>query len=480
REVRRKKPPESRQTKTLKPSSSASSSKATAETSEQDQGQAQAQGQGQGLERSSVGFDSGQPGRKRPHTADASVGIRDLEARPNQSQQQMKQGLSSYSVGDGSSSGSVLDGLDEWLGTESFLDQIMTTPLENFDSSVDMLDETMEDSLSGDADSLTGFDDIGPGIVPSTFPNAVNLAQPLMPSHDVVSPLGSTIPPTRSQPAASGPNSNYKGHESLFQTSTSGRRSGRTPTILNNVQSIPGPSNPPYPSPTSALHTESPAQSPLLPGLTSQGDAKEGCPCLYLTACLLEELGAESARSEPATLDMLLGSLRWALVRCTSILECERCTSLSDNNMLLAMVGQYMSFICERIVMCYIELQRAQDQRQARQQPSTSALLGDGKSVSGYLKDEDGGTMSQSGLVNTDDDIWFSTYRIDNGSERMQVLQCLARVQLTEFSQLLEKLQARAGSRRGHLVLLTEAQKRIKAVRLMLRAKLNRSPGERT
>lgn len=324
-----------------------------------------------------------------------------------------------------------------------------------------------------------GSDDIGPGILPSSFPNADNLAQPLMPSRDVISPLGSTIPPTSSQPAASGTNSNYKGHEFLFQTPSSGRWSGRTPTILNNVQSIPGSSHSPNPSPTSAPYTKSPAQSPLLPGLTGRGDAKDGCPCLNLTACLLEELGAETARSDPATMDLLLGSLRWALVRCTGILDCERCTSLSDNNMLLAMVGQYMSIICERIVMCYIELQRAHDQRQIRQQPSTSPLLAGGDSVSGYVKDEDGGTMPKSGVVNTDD-IWFSTYRIDNGSERMQVLQCLARVQLAEFSRLLEKLQARAGSRRGHLVLLTEAEKRIKTVRLLLRAKLNHSPGEKT
>lgn len=156
REVRRKKPPESRQIETLRPISSMSSSKHTSGIREQTQGQGQGQSQGQGLEQSTVGLGSGQSARKRPHTADTSVGIRDLGTRPNQSQQQMKQGLSSYSVGDGSPSGSVLDGLDEWLGMDSFLDPMMMTPLENFDCSVDMLDETMEGSLSGDADCLIG------------------------------------------------------------------------------------------------------------------------------------------------------------------------------------------------------------------------------------------------------------------------------------------------------------------------------------
>ncbi len=148
REVRRKKPPESRQLETLRPSSS----KPTAGPREQGQMQLQ----GQGLEQPPVGLDGDQSGRKRPHTADASVGTRDLDTRPDQEQQQMEQGLSSYSVGDGSSSGSGLDGLDEWLGMDNFLDPMMTMPLENFGGSVDLMNKAMEGSLSGDADSLIG------------------------------------------------------------------------------------------------------------------------------------------------------------------------------------------------------------------------------------------------------------------------------------------------------------------------------------
>ncbi|KAL8768510.1 MAG: hypothetical protein Q9209_005301 [Squamulea sp. 1 TL-2023] len=468
REVRRRKLPASRQIETPKPSSGMSSSKPTAENREQSQvhGRGQSHSQGQGPEQTSVGLGSGQSEQNRPHTADASVGIRDLDMTPDQCQQQMKQWLSSYSVGDGSSSGSVLDGHDEWLGMDSFLCAMTTPPLENLDGSVDIWNETMEGSLSGDADSLTGFDDIDQGILPSSFPNADNLAHPLMPSNDVASPLTSIIPPTSSQTSAPGTDINNKGHGSLLQT----------PTILNNVQSTPRTSNP---IPTLGLHSKSPVHPAALPGLTNRDEVKDGCSCLNLAACLLEELGAESARSDPASMDLLLGSLRWALVRCTSILDCERCTSLSDNNMLLAMVGRYMSNICERIVMCYIELQRAQDQRQTRQQPSTSPLLADGNRVSGYSTDENGGSTAKSGVVDADD-IWFSTYRLDNGSERMQVLQCLAGIQLSEFSRLLEKLQARAGSRQGHLVLLTEADKRIKAVRSMLRDQLNRPPSEKT
>lgn len=201
-------------------------------------------------------------------------------------------------------------------------------------------------------------------------------------------------------------------------------------------------------------------------------------------ACLLEELGAESASGNPATMDLLLNYLRGALARCSTVLDCERCTSLSNNNMLLAMVGQYMSTICERIVMCYFELQCVQEQRQSQQQQPlissllASSLLPDVGGVGGDQEEEKNGTRSGSGVLNADD-IWFSTYRIDNSYERMQVLQCLASIQLTEFARLLEKLKARGSSHKGHLVLLTEAEKRIKAVQLMLRNDLDCPSAER-
>ncbi|KAL8878378.1 MAG: hypothetical protein Q9192_008464 [Flavoplaca navasiana] len=226
-------------------------------------------------------------------------------------------------------------------------------------------------------------------------------------------------------------------------------------------------------------HTQLPAHPTISPGLASRVDGQDGCSCLNFTARLLEELGAENTRTDKATMDQLLGSLRCALTQCTSILDCERCKSLSNNNMLLAMVGQYMTVICERIVKCYVEQQRAQDQRQTRQQSSTSpSITGSENSLGGHLRGEGSDAMSKPGAFDTDV-IWFSTYRIDNGSERMQVLQSLAKVQLLEFARLLKKLQSRAGSRRGHLVLLTVAEKRIKALRLMLQAKLDRPSDEK-
>lgn len=107
-------------------------------------------------EQSPISIGSDQSGRKRTHTTDASVEAGDLDSRTTQSKAQIKPQLSSHSVGDGSSTAGVLNGLDEWLGLDGFLDPMMMTPLENFDGNMDILDEDMESALSGDANTLIG------------------------------------------------------------------------------------------------------------------------------------------------------------------------------------------------------------------------------------------------------------------------------------------------------------------------------------
>ena len=156
REARRRKATTSRHMETLRPSSSMSDTNLATGTKEQVHRRGQGQGQGQGLEQPSVGVGSGQAGRTQPHTADPSVEMCYPEPRADQEQQQMEHRRSSYPVGDHRSSGNVLDGLDNWLDMDSFLNSGLTAPLENLDGSVEMLDEAMEDSLSGHADSPTG------------------------------------------------------------------------------------------------------------------------------------------------------------------------------------------------------------------------------------------------------------------------------------------------------------------------------------
>jgi hypothetical protein len=230
------------------------------------------------------------------------------------------------------------------------------------------------------------------------------------------------------------------------------------------------------PSPPSSTSTKSRGKQPNKdfkhlssnPGIVD-GHAIDDCGCLNLSARLLEELGAKSASSDPAAMDVLLSYFRETIGSCATVINCERCTSASENNMLLAMAGQYMSAICERIVVCYLRMQRSQEQRRC---PSLDSR-GSGGSRGRGAEDDSGSGFSSGG-----DDMWFLTYRIGSSYERMQVLRCIISVQIAEFWRLLEKLKARAGTRKGHLVLLIEAESRTKKARAMLKAGI-KPPNER-
>jgi hypothetical protein len=192
------------------------------------------------------------------------------------------------------------------------------------------------------------------------------------------------------------------------------------------------------------------------------GHATDDCSCLHLSACLLEELGAKSANSDPAAMDVLLSYFRETIASYATIINCEQCTSASEKNMLLAMAGRYMSTICERIVVCYVRMKRSQEPRWRSSSSLESRGAGGGR---GRGVEDDLGSAFSNG-----DDMWSSTYRIGSSYERMQVLRCIISVQIAEFWRLLEKLEACAGTRRGHLVLLTEAEARTKKAGAMLKA----------
>ncbi|PSN59365.1 hypothetical protein BS50DRAFT_259283 [Corynespora cassiicola Philippines] len=166
-------------------------------------------------------------------------------------------------------------------------------------------------------------------------------------------------------------------------------------------------------------------------------NSKVDCRCREMTTSLFEELCAESASSHQKSLDALLGHFRGAMSHATTMLDCHVCRPQVESNMLLAMAGHYMGTMLERIVMGYMRLRSETD--------------GPEDMVEGS-----GG------------DMWFSTYRIDNKSERMQVLGCLVWVQMLEFSRLLERLKTRAGPRNGPGMLLGEADKKVGAIRTAL------------
>lgn len=205
------------------------------------------------------------------------------------------------------------------------------------------------------------------------------------------------------------------------------------------------------------------------------------CSCLNLCAHLLEELGANSARKEPAPMDVLLGVFRDALRRCEHILGCEECSSRAENNMLLAMAALYMSVICCQIVACYLR-------RHGEDSSSTSNKARSKENFNWPLppplshKQPVSSSSSDSGIQHCgtdkaaggEEDMWFSTYRIKSTLERKHVLTTLIMVQLAEFLNILETLRDRASSRSGQEALITEAIERHRLARSMLRESLSR------
>jgi hypothetical protein len=210
--------------------------------------------------------------------------------------------------------------------------------------------------------------------------------------------------------------------------------------------------------------TITPDSTALLGLAATNFGMEDGCRCRKLTVNLFEELCAESTNSNQATMDVLLRYFRDALMKCNTILDCDQCnTSISESssNMLLAMAGQHMSTICERIAVCYASMRRRDEARQ--------------RSLAAHLEWHNGMTFGESEEWHSSGDgsaavgdMWFSTYQIRSSHERMQVLRCLVIVQLTDFSHLMERLKKRTGNQSGCLVLLTDAEKRIISTKSIL------------
>ncbi|KAL2194446.1 hypothetical protein P885DRAFT_62925 [Corynascus similis CBS 632.67] len=164
------------------------------------------------------------------------------------------------------------------------------------------------------------------------------------------------------------------------------------------------------------------------------------------------------------------------------------------------MAGRYMSLLCDQLVAGYEQLQTAKGRQNGGEQdqfglgygpssgprifprsPSSSALSSSnsfggwqeaGRGSAGFEANSRAAFSGQTSSVEAPDEMWFSTYRIESSRERLQVFVSLVTVQMAEFSQLLEKLKARAGRQRGQMELLIEAEKRAREARNRLHANL--------
>ncbi|KAF2839935.1 hypothetical protein M501DRAFT_991922 [Patellaria atrata CBS 101060] len=409
-----------------------------------------------------------------PQTADAGAETFDLELEPDFGQQEMDHWLLASLAEDGSSAA---------MDTTVFPNSMLFEQLEYPNTCGEMIDDTIGGSLLGDTDSLESqeFDDIDMSMSFSNFPSPGDLTTPMTisPFEDI-----SLLAMAKHSAQTSALYTNNNGdirRESASRPHSLGRWQSRSTNSVDMLRSASNRLDQRKSNVTSDVTIKDSRKSNVSATKKEQSDpdqSKDGCRCLHLTARLLDELAAKSASRNPVAMDVLLGYFRGALAHCGSTLDCERCTSKSENNMLLAMAGQYMSAMCERIVKCYIDLRRSQEREksQVERLPSSSGTWDScGDHASGS---SDGGSdigtetnSSASSIMGSrggPDDMWFSTYRIESSSERIQVLRCLVTVQLLEFSRLLEKLKARAGNRQGYLIPLMEAERKMKAVKLML------------
>lgn len=201
-------------------------------------------------------------------------------------------------------------------------------------------------------------------------------------------------------------------------------------------------------------------------------DQKDKCQCLILTASFLEKVIVWSSDSGPWAIDVLLGHQREALVHCASAVECTECTSNSELNLLLMIVAELTSSLCERIIRGYRELQSDYVHQHNWCFPPTPAYsIPRTTSQASSSADVNSGQAPQDAIrarMNMgSEEIWYATYKVATEGERFQVVHCLIKVQLKELVKLILILRRRAGTRTGQLLPLNRAAKTVQAAQNM-------------
>lgn len=427
-----------------------------------------------------------------PPISDDGLDMFDFDAEFDSDQQQAENWLSSYKIGLGVSRDGSSSGGDDWMNIDNFINPRLMGSADYTSDKMDLTGDGMFSSLSGGSESPSG--ETRPSLAPECGNLSLTARVAKTAFHDLL------------QRHSSGASDSLAPPFSASEYGVSSPMTLKSPSFPGQLRQVdshisPALDLPPLSllenwvdpsSPQSLFSTDSAGkqakQDSKQPSPSPRAATGDDCSCLHLTACLLEELGAKSASSDPTAMDVLLSYFRSTISSCATIINCERCTSASENNVLLAMAGRYISTICERIVICYLRIQHVQGQQphQQQQRPTSSPLgsswvtsthsSGGGSSLGRPRGSEEDASGAAGALhfSNGGDDMWFSSYRVGSNYERMQVLRCIVTVQVAEFWRLLEKLRARAGAGKGHLVLLAEAEARTKKARALLRASAGR------
>lgn len=206
-----------------------------------------------------------------------------------------------------------------------------------------------------------------------------------------------------------------------------------------------GTTMPPRPAPTRTLSDG--AAFPDKSGIgehLSMGLMRE-CNCLSNLVELLEKLGVQQVDSGGVDIQLLcLGS---AVRTCQETISCGRCSTDSQNSILLATIAQSLVTIAEEI---------------------GRLCLGQPREVVPSRAEPLGWENGSTGEV-LDGAIWVGRYRIESSEKRFKLVQELGAMHLTELRQLLHLMKNKLASNRLALQQVAAAEETASRICLAIR-----------
>lgn len=191
------------------------------------------------------------------------------------------------------------------------------------------------------------------------------------------------------------------------------------------------------PSAGSSVSVHGTEQQGLLPNsdpsskAMHQSESSESpCQCLRNIGMMLIELEAKSLVVENGTLDSMLASQKEFLSRCHSILDCQNCSMRAEYILLLGLLAQNLTNLCENTVNKYLD---------AVQRPSDSHETGDA-------------TIPSPSLSETSNKVYLGQYEVDSPQEWHTLMKVLIVMQLQNVQSLLRGMfkAASLGSNAEH------------------------------
>jgi hypothetical protein len=214
--------------------------------------------------------------------------------------------------------------------------------------------------------------------------------------------------------------------------------------------------------PTQRSRVHGNMQTFTLPDHSDNLPQAANCDCLQLVVFLLEDLETKSNYSENDHLDSILAFHKEALNQCATMVLCSNCTSRSENMMLLAIVCQKLTSLCETIVIKYQQQSLAPSQHVTE---SPSARKPGGSYFSNDNRSRSGSTTKYRSHI------FFGDYEIDSCIEWDCMIRSLIVLQLRSLRDFLTRMKMVATSklRGAQLKTIEAAEKRLGSVLQILR-----------